>query len=128
AELVLFTLRMFIKYGSLPDLVVMRRKSAALRREVRWLQEGGGLADALALLKKHCPVVDAELFLQCVRALEGEAPLIRRMVLARQVRRQLKGYARHGWAGRLLAYARMFWAEGQRRLLGRKQKNKVFES
>ena len=128
AELVLFTLRMFIKYGSLPDLVVMRRKSAALRREVRWLQEGGGLADALALLKKHCPVVDAELFLQCVRALEGEAPLIRRMVLARQVRRQLKGYARHGWAGRLLAYARMFWAEGQRRLLGHKQKNKVFES
>jgi thymidylate kinase len=125
AELALFAMRMFIKYGSIPDLLSMRRKSASLRREVRWLQEGGEPAVAASLLRKHCPTVEEALFLKCVRTLDGDASLVQRVMLARQVRRKLKVYARHTLAGRALAYSQLMWAEAQRRRPGRKQKNKA---
>lgn len=127
AELVLFTLRMFVKYGSLLDLVSVGRKSEGLRAEVRWLQEGGDLAEALALLRKHCPVVEERLFVRCVETLDSERSLVSRMSLARQVRRRLKVYAKYTFFRRLLAYGRLLWAEGGRRL-GTKQKNKVFQA
>lgn len=127
AELVLFTMRMFVKYGSLLDLVFLWRKSESLKAEVRWLQEGGDLSEALSLLRQHCPVIDEQLFVKCVETLNSDSPLINRMILARQVRRRLKVYAKYTFSKRLLAYVRVLWAEGQRRL-GTKQKNKVLQA
>ncbi|HKZ80885.1 MAG TPA: hypothetical protein VJ124_21615 [Pyrinomonadaceae bacterium] len=127
AELVLFTLRMFVKYGSLLDLVSLRRKSENLRAEVRWLQDGGDLAEALSLLREYCPVIDEHLFVTCVKTLNDDSPLIRRMMLAQQVRRRLKVYAKHTSFRRLLAYSQVLWAEVRRRL-GTKQKNKVLRA
>jgi thymidylate kinase len=127
AELVLFTLRMFIKYGSLLDLVSVARKSKSLQAEVRWLQDGGDLSEALSLLKKYCPVIDEQLFVKCVETLNSDSPLISRMILARQVRRRLKVYAKYTFFKRLLAYVQMLWAEVRRRL-GTKQKNKVLQA
>ncbi|MBI1879484.1 MAG: hypothetical protein HYR94_14905 [Chloroflexi bacterium] len=127
AELVLFTLRMFIKYGSPLDLVALRRKSESLKAEVRWLQEGGNLSEALSLLRKYCPVIDEPLFIKCVETLDSDSPLITRMILAQQVRRRLKVYAKHTFFKRLLAYNQVLWAEVQRRL-GTKQKNKVLQA
>jgi thymidylate kinase len=127
AELVLFTMRMFVKYGSLLDLVSLWRKPKSLKAEARWLQDGGDLSEALSLLRKHCPVIDEQLFVKCVGTLNSDSPLISRMILARQVRRRLKVYAKYTFFKRLLAYVRVLWAEGQRRL-GTKQKNKVFQA
>lgn len=127
AELVLFTLRMFIKYGSLPDLVTLWRKSESLKAEVRWLQDGGDLSEALYLLRKYCPVIDAQLFIMCVETLNSDRSRIRRMILAQRVRRRLKVYARHTFFKRLLAYSQLFWVEVRRRL-GTKQKNKVLQA
>jgi thymidylate kinase len=127
AELVLFTLRMFIKYGSLLDLVLLRRKSKSLREEVRWLQDGGDLAEALSLLRKYCPVIDEQLFVKCIETLDRDSSLMTRMILARKIRRRLNVYARHTFFGRLLAYLQFLQAEGQRRL-GTKRKNKVLQA
>lgn len=127
AELVAFTLRMFVKYGSLPDLLTLWNKSESLKKEVRWLQDGGDLTGALALLRKHCPVVEERLFIKCIETLNSDSSFIRRIILAQQVRRRLKVYARHALLARLLAYGQVFWAEVQRRL-GKKQKNKTLHA
>jgi thymidylate kinase len=127
AELVLFTLRMFIKYSSLPDLATMWRKSKSLKKEVSWLQEGGGLSESLALLKEYCPVMDEHLFVKCVETLDSNSPLISRMILAQQVRRRLKVYAKYTFFSRLLAYSQMIGAEVRRRLEG-KPKNKALQA
>ena len=127
AELVLFTLRMFVKYGSLMDLVSLWRKSDKIKAEILWLQDGGDLSEALSLFKANCPVIDEKLFVKCVKTLNNDTPLIRRMILARHVRRRLKVYAKHGFFRRLMAYLQLLWAELQRRL-GTKQKNKVLQS
>jgi thymidylate kinase len=127
AELVLFTLRMFIKYGSLLDLLALRRKSKGLREEVRWLQEGGDLSEALSLLRNYCPVIDEQLFVKCVKTLDSDTPLLSRIILAQQVRRRLKVYAKHTFFKRLLAYSQFLRAEVQRRW-GTKRKNKVLQA
>jgi len=49
------------------------------------------------------------------------------MILAQQVRRRLKVYAKYTFFKRLLAYNQVLWAEVQRRL-GTKQKNKVLQA
>ena len=127
AELVLFTLRMFIKYGSLLDLMVLRRKSKSIKTEVRWLKAGADLPEALALLRTYCPVIDEELFIKCVETLDSNASLLTRIALAWQVRRRLRVYAKHSFWGRMRAYGQLLWAEGQRRL-GTKRQNKVLQS
>lgn len=127
AELVLFTLRMFVKYGSLLDLVIVAHKSESLKAEIRWLQDGHELSEALSLLRKYCPVIDEPLFVKCVEILNSDRPLISRMILAQQVRRRLKVYAKHTFFKRLLAYGQVLAAEMQRRL-GTKQKNKVLQA
>lgn len=127
AELVLFTLRMFVKYGSLPDLVSLWSKSESLKKEVRWLLNDDEPSEALSLLRKHCPMVDDQLFIRCIDTLNSDAPLHSRILLGRQMRRQVKVCARHNWLARLLAYGQMLSAEVQRRL-GAKQKNKVLQA
>lgn len=127
AELVLFTLRMFIKYGSLLDLVSLWRQAGSVRAEVQWLQEGDDLSQELALLKTYCPVIEEPLFLKCVATLNSNASLPSRMLLAGQVRRRLKVYAKYTPTTRLLAYARMLRTEVWRRLAG-KRRNKVLQA
>jgi thymidylate kinase len=127
AELVIFVLRAFIKYGSPLDLLVLRRQAEKLRKEARWLHEHADREQSLDLLRRHCPVVDEDLFLRCLQALENGASLSQRIALARQVRGRLRAYARHTaleWAG---AMARLAVSQLQRRL-GARRKNKVFHA
>ena len=127
AELVLFTLRMFVKYGSLMDLVTLWRQSDKIKAEILWLQDGSDLSEAVSLLKSNCPVIDEKLFTECVETLNNDTPLKRRITLARHVRRRLKIYAKYSFLKRVMAYLHFLWAELHRRL-GTKQKNKVLQS
>lgn len=135
AELVLFTLRMFIKYGSWVDLLRMRNKAASVQRELRWLMDnsdrrmlsGNSVPQALELLQTYCPVIKEPLFMRCMATLNSNAPLLARVRLAQQVRRRLAVYNRHTRLQHVLAYAQFAWAEVQRRLDGKK-KNKVLHS
>lgn len=127
AELVVFVLRTFIKYGSLPDCCHLLGKSDLLRAELRWLQTGSDISEAVALLRKYCEVMDEPLFLECVSALHGDSSLARRVLLARSVRRRLRTYAKYTPLKRLLAYMRVLWAQVRRQLAGNR-KNKRLHS
>lgn len=127
AELVVFMLRTFIKYGSLLDMLHLLRKSGELRKELRWLQAEDDMAASVSLLKKYCPVVDEPLFRQCTLLLDRESSLAARFILARAVRRRLRVYAKYTPLKRLLAYVPVLWVKGRRRFVGNR-KNKVLQS
>lgn len=128
AELVLFVLRSYIKYSSLPDFLRLLGKSKGLRKELNWLQAGGADKEvALALLEQYCPVIDEPLFLNCLETLEQPEHLSKRMMLAAVVRWKLRVYAKYTALKRLQAYAGFLRVKLQLRLMGNK-KNKTLNS
>jgi thymidylate kinase len=127
AELVLFVVRTFIKYGSLPDLLVLSRHGTAVRAELDWLLDGSDMAESLSLLHTYCPVIDEALFLKCIDVLNEPTSLRKRIGVARQVRRRLRVYARYTGLKRVRAYAGWLWGRWKRRL-GAKQKDKILYS
>ncbi len=127
AELVLFIVRNYIKYGSLLDVMYLQKNPDALKNELKWLQTGADMSEALALLQKYCPVIDQTLFMQCIKALDEPNALYQRVRLAFQVRQRLQGYAKQNRIARNLAYGQMLWQYGLRRLMGNRR-NKVLNS
>jgi thymidylate kinase len=118
AELVLFTLRTFIKYGSLPDMVRLVGNSAALREELRWLLGMGNLSVALSLLHTHCPVIEEPLFLSCIDAIDKDHSLLRKVILAWRVRGRLNQCAKYNLVKRMATYYRVVLAKLRRILRG----------
>jgi thymidylate kinase len=127
AEMVVFVMRTFIKYGSLLDLMVLRRNPEAIQTELRWLQDGSDLSEALCLLKEYCPVIGEPLFTKCINTLQQPGSLVKRISLARQVRRGLRVYARHTSFNRLLAHLQLLGTQVQRRL-GGNRRNKMLQA
>ncbi len=127
AELVVFVLRMFVKYGSVLDIARLAGSSGAIRRELLWLLEGDGMTEALALLDRHCPPVGEPLFRICVEALRGDASLVRRYLLARSVRRRLRVYAVRTPVERSLALLGLLLVQLRRRITARK-KDKILHA
>jgi thymidylate kinase len=122
AELVVFILRTFIKYGSVADLVRLAPHPEGLRAELSWLKDEASVPDALRLLEEHCPVIEEPLFLDCIRSLEDGAPLGTRLLLARRMRSRLRVYAKFTPPARFLAYGQLLWHHGERVLTGKRNK------
>ena len=127
AELVIFIVRTFIKYGSLLDVLVLAGKAEMLRDELAWLQNGSELSDSLALLNKYCPVLDEALFLECLNVLKENASLPKRILLAQKVRRRLQVYAKYHLPGLASAYSQLLWEKTQR-FLKRRRRNKSLKT
>ncbi|MHA2401535.1 MAG: hypothetical protein ACXADH_00970 [Candidatus Kariarchaeaceae archaeon] len=127
AELVLFTLRIFIKYGSMIDLIYLSKNSGKIRSELNWLKSDGDLSKSLSLLNKYCPVIDGNLFIECIKTLESDASLFQRLKLARKVRKRLSIYAKYTFLERLVAYLEVVWIKFHRSF-GTRKKNKVFQA
>jgi len=120
AELVVFTIRMMLKHTALVELLLMARGKTRrqLVEEASWLtQRAPGAGDpreeAVALARTWLPALDPELFSACLKALTTPTSMGRRVLLGRRLRRQLRGYSRHGaWRARLSgvsAFASLFW-------------------
>lgn len=124
AELVLFILRTFIKYGSLLDTFYLIGKAEEIKGELNWLLSGGDMNASLSLLKKYCPVIEENLFLTCIDTLQAKGPWLRRLLLAYRVRSRLRVYAIDTPFKRISVYLQLFW-EQVRRSLGGKKKNKM---
>jgi thymidylate kinase len=127
AEMVLFVVRMFIKYGSPLDLIRLARHPEPVLTELRWLQSGSDLDTTLTLLDKYCPVIDKALFLKCIQALEEPNSLLKRVLLARTVRRKLRVYDKYSLLKWFIAYTGFLWVKPIQRLTG-KRKNKTLNS
>ena len=103
AELILFTLRMMLKHTSLVELLLLARDWKQVQDEVNWLMETDSIDEALDLVSRWLPSLDASLFSVCVVALESPASLLHRVILGHRVRFRLRAYARHSairaWLG-----------------------------
>lgn len=108
AELVVFVLRMSVKHSTLPELALLTRDWANVRREVAWLATEDARAQAAVLLPVWLPSVAPGLFDATLDALQRPAALWRRVVLGRRMRAQLRSFARHGRFRAWLAEERKF--------------------
>ena len=116
AELIVFTLRIMLKHTSLVELLLLARYWKEVKKEIGWLLEPGSMGEALSLIRCWLPSIDGDLFSECVAALESQAPLFRRIVLANQLRSQLRVYARQSIVRAWLIGVRKFTAMSFRRL------------
>lgn len=127
AELVLFVLRSYIKYGSLLDAIRLLKDQSKLIKEAQWLQMGSDMQLVLSLLEKHCPTISEDLFVDCLKSLQTKTPypkLWKRSVL---IRRRLRIYRKYTFAKMLAGYFEMFSGIVVKKV--RKQKgSKVFSS
>lgn len=127
AELVIFVLRTFIKYGSLPDILRLFGKNGDLRTELLWLMNNQDIGKSLSLLNEHCPSVSESLFLSCIDAINENSSIIRRVFLAMRVRKRLRTFAEYSYISRAYAYARVSLAKLKCILMGN-MKNKTLSS
>jgi thymidylate kinase len=127
AELVLFTIRTYIKYGSILDLIYLLKKTEKVDSELNWLKDGGDLSTSLCLLNKYCPVIDEKLFIQCIDALDRKGSLTQRIRLARKVRRRIRNYSKHTFFERASSFLGLVFSQVQRRI-GSAKKNKVLQA
>lgn len=127
AELVVFVIRVFIKYGSLLDILMLAGKNEPLRDELIWLQNESESAESLTLLNKYCPMIDEALFLECMNALKENLSLPRRIFLSQRVRRHLQVYAKYHLSGLASAYGRFLWEKAQS-FLKHRRKNKSLKT
>lgn len=99
AELVIFVVRMMVKHASLIEYMLLRRANRAgyqaARAELEWLLASAPATCAAEALAQWLPVLEGNLFMQCVEALRTDAPFLRRFLLARRLRRQISGYRRY---------------------------------
>ena len=115
AELVIFTLRMMLKHCTVVELALLVRDWDGVQRELLWLLDGGSSDEAAQLLALWSPAVNTALFLACVEALRVPGGWLRRVVLARRLRRSLRMYARRSSAMAALAGLRTFGTMALRR-------------
>jgi thymidylate kinase len=127
AELVVFILRTFIKYGSILDLINIAGNSQEIKAELCWLMSDDDLSEALNLLKKYCPVMDEQLFINCIDNLNGNNSILSRVILARKVRKRLRIYAKYTALRRYGAYFQLLWAQMARKF-GGNLKNKSLDA
>lgn len=108
AELILFTIRMLVKHTSPLELALLLRQFKKVQVEAEWLLEDLAPETAKDLLAESIPQLSPETFEAGVDALRRPSSLATRVALGFRVRRELRGYARHGAAFILLVEAQKF--------------------
>ena len=120
AELVLFILRMYIKYGSLLDVGRLLKSDKKVREEAQWLKDGSDMKQMITLLDKYCPVVSEEIFIECLNAILNETAYPKKWKLSYQIRQRLKMYRKYSFVGWLFGHVQLLTGNLIKKL--RKQK------
>jgi len=124
AELILFILRTYIKYGAFLDLVFMLGKSEKIKDELNWLITDGNISESFTLLSEYSPFIDKQLFIKCIEAIRENSSLLKKILLAHRVRKNLQKYAKQNIFSRLISNIIFIHRQIMRRLYGNK-KNRV---
>jgi thymidylate kinase len=106
-ELVLFVLRMYIKYGSPLDVIRVLKSDKKVREEARWLKDGSDMKQVVALLDRYCPVVSEEIFIECLNAILDEVPYAHKWKLSYQVQRRLRIYQKYSFPDWLFGHVQL---------------------
>jgi len=127
AELVLFILRMYIKYGSFLDAMRVLRSEKKTREETEWLKEGSDMREVLSLLDAYCPVIGEKLFTDCMNAILNKASFPKKWLLSLKVRGKLRIYRKYSFLGSFFGHVQILAGMFTKRI--RKQKgSKVLSS
>lgn len=121
AELLLFTLRLFVKQGSLMDIPYLVRDWPEIMEEFLWLKSQSDVSEVLSLLQTYCPAVSPGLFGECLDALSTQGPLLRRILLARRVRKCLRTYCRFTRFSKATAMVKFLWSQRVKLVGGRRK-------
>ena len=124
AELVLFVLKTFVRYGSLLDVVGLLKGDKSLREKAQLLKEAANLRQAMMLFEKYCPVVEEELFIKCLNAILNRASYAEKWILAYHMRRKLRIYRKYSFLGALFGHVELLVGI-LRKKLGKTKGNKV---
>lgn len=120
AELVLFVLRMYIKYGSPLDVLRVLKSDTKVREEAQWLKDGSAMEQVGILLDKYCPVVSEKIFLECLDAILNGAPYPKKRKLSSQICRRLRLYRKYTLLGWLFGHIQLLTGNSVKKI--RKQK------
>jgi len=106
-ELILFVLRMYIKYSSFLDVIRLLKSDKKVREEARWLKDGSDMKKVIILLDKYCPVVSEDTFNACLDAILSGAPYPKKWKLSRRIRRSLRIYRKYSFPGWLFGHIQL---------------------
>lgn len=107
AELVLFVLRMYIKYGSFLDALRVLRSEKKTQEEAKWLRAGSDMRKVVSLLGEYGPVISERLFVDCLNALLDRASFAQKWLLSLKVRSKLRIYRKYSVLGSLLGHLQL---------------------
>jgi thymidylate kinase len=107
AELILFVLRMYIKYGSSLDIPRVLKSDGKVREEAAWLKENSNMEQVGILLNQYCPVISEKTFLECLDSILNQAPYLQRWKLSYQIRRKLRIYGKYSFTGWLFGHVQL---------------------
>jgi len=96
-ELILFVLRMVLKFSLFESLVPPSRAASpdAVQKELDYLERQTDTAQVGALLSRHLPFIASGFFETCRRSVHPHSPLWRRLAVRQQLRSQLRSHARN---------------------------------
>lgn len=120
AELILFVLRMGIKYGSFLDVPRLLKIDEKVREEAKWLKERSDMKQVGILLGKYCPVISQDIFLKSLDTILNGGPYAQKWKLAFQIRRRLRIYRKYSFLGWFFGHAQLLMGHLIKKL--RKQK------
>jgi len=126
-EYIVFVIRMILKHATW-DAILGRQGglNAAERRELAYLQEQTEGVRVDALLRQHLPYVGAELFQDCVAALNPSCAAWTRMIAGQRLQTSLRASARRPvWRATLLKLGRRVAVAIRRRVYRRSPKYRL---
>ena len=127
AELILFVLRTYIKYGSPLDAIRVIRSANKVREEAHWLKDGSDMNQVANLLEKYCPVVDKTTFAASLETLLKGDAFHKKLTFSRRIRKDLRSYQKYSFPGWLLGHIQLLEGTVIKKL--RKQKgSKILSS
>jgi thymidylate kinase len=93
-ELILFVLRMVLKFSLFDSLVSRAVSPDALEKELDYLERQTDTVRVAALLRRHLPFIDSGFFETCRRSVHPHSPMWRRFAVGQQLRSRLRSHAR----------------------------------
>lgn len=93
SELLTFVIRKILECGSTPDFLFTSREAEIINKEFNWLLDSTTLTEAKALLPKFFPELNADLFNECILALQSKPQYFRWLSLSKKLHKVFSGYS-----------------------------------
>src|SRR5919106_6953320 len=107
AEIILFVLRMYIKYGSFLDVPRLLKSEKKIREEAQWLKEGSDMKQVFFLLNQYCPVINEKIFTEGLDAILNRVNFLKKWQLSSLIRRRLRIYRKYSFLGSLFGHIQL---------------------